>query len=374
MSETVSRGRGLRVAAGTVVVALAAAGVAAWRAGLSGPGGSPVSAGGGAPPPATQAVTRQDLLATTPVTATLGYGGSYAVTGRGGGTLTWLPSAGQVIRQGQALYKVDNGSPVVLLYGRIPDWRSMSAGDAGADVSQLNHDLVSLGYAHSADVRALGWDYYSWETTYALEQLEEHLGVSSPPGSLPLGAVVFEPGALRISQVSGSLGGEAGGPVLDATSTRHVVMISLDASQQTQVQAGDKVTVTLPDGATTPGTVSWVGLVATSSGDSDPDGNSGSTATIPVTVTLTHPAVAGSLDQAPVTVNITTGSVQNALAVPVGALLAQSTGGYAVEVVGAGKTRRLVPVQVGPVFDDADGLVQVTGQLMPGQRVVVPAT
>ena len=185
---------------------------------------------------------------------------------------------------------------------------------------------------------------------------------------------MFEPGALRISQVSGSLGGEAGGPVLDATSTRHVVMISLDASQQTQVQAGDKVTVTLPDGATTPGTVSWVGLVATSSGDSDPDGNSGSTATIPVTVTLTHPAVAGSLDQAPVTVNITTGSVQNALAVPVGALLAQSTGGYAVEVVGAGKTRRLVPVQVGPVFDDADGLVQVTGQLMPGQRVVVPAT
>jgi len=48
------------------------------------------------------------------VNATLGYAGSCPVTGRGGGTLTWLPSARQVISQGQALYRVDNGSPVVL--------------------------------------------------------------------------------------------------------------------------------------------------------------------------------------------------------------------------------------------------------------------
>ncbi len=207
------------------------------------------------------------------MTATLGYGESYTVTGRGGGTLTWLPSAGQVIRQGQALYKVDNGTPVVLLYGSVPDWRPMSAGDTGADVSQLNHDLVRLGYADSADISALGWDYYSWETRYGVQQMEEHLGVSSPPGSLVLGSVVFEPGALRVSQVTSSLGGQAGGPVLDATSTRHVVTISLDAAQQTEVKAGDKVTVTLPDGRTTPGTVSWVGRVATRSSGSGSGGS-----------------------------------------------------------------------------------------------------
>jgi hypothetical protein len=125
-------------------------------------------------------VTRQDLSATTPLTATLGYAGSYTVTGRGGGTLTWLPSAGQVIRQGQALYRVDNGSPVVLLYGSVPAWRPMSTGDTGADVSQLNHDLVRLGYANSADVSALGWDNYSWETERGVQQLEEHLGVGRP--------------------------------------------------------------------------------------------------------------------------------------------------------------------------------------------------
>jgi hypothetical protein len=367
-------GRGRRAAAGAAAVMVAVGGVAAWRAGVFGPEGSPVPAAEGAPPAATQAVTRQDLSATTPVTATLGYAGSYAVTGRGSGTLTWLPSAGQVISQGQALYRVDNGSPVVLLYGSVPDWRPMSTGDTGADVSQLNHDLVRLGYADRADIGALGWDYYSWETSYGVQQLEEHLGVSSPPGWLMLGSLVFEPGALRVSQVTGSLGGQAGGPVLDGTSTRHVVTISLDASQQTEVKAGDKVTVTLPDGVTTPGTVSWAGQVATSSSGSGGGNGGGGTPAIPVQVTLTHPVDAGTLDQAPVTVNITTASVLHALTVPVGALLAQAPGGYAVEVAGPDDTRHLVPVQVGPVFDDADGLVQVTGALTPGQRVVVPAT
>jgi hypothetical protein len=315
-------------------------------------------------------VTRQDLAATTPVTATLGYAGSYPVTGQGGGTLTSLPSAGLVISQGQALYRVDNGSPVVLLYGNVPAWRTLDEGITGQDVTQLNHDLVQLGYAGRADIVALGWDYYSWETAYAVQRLEEHLGVSAPPGSLSSGQVVFKPEALRVSQVTGSLGGPAAGPVLAATSDRHVVTISLDASQQSQVKAGDKVTVTLPDGTTTPGVISSVGTAATTT--SGPGQNPATT--IPVQVKLTDPAAAGTLDQAPVTVNITTTrSPGPVLAVPVTALLAQAPGGYDVEVAGPGNTRRWVPVQVG-MFDDTDGLVQVTGNLTPGQQVVVPAS
>src|SRR5260370_450797 len=61
------------------------------------------------------------------------------------------------------------------------------------------------------------------------------------------------------------------------------------------------------------------------------------------------------------------------LAGPGTALVAQSSGGYAVEVVGPGNTRRYVPVTVG-IFDDTGGLVQVTGALTPGQRVVVAAS
>jgi multidrug efflux pump subunit AcrA (membrane-fusion protein) len=174
---------------------------------------------------------------------------------------------------------------------------------------------------------------------------------------------VFEPAALRVATVTGSLGGSASGPVLTATSDQHVVTIALDAAEQSEVKAGDAVTITLPDGSSTPGQVSSVGTVASGSG-----GN----ATIPVTVTLTDPSAAGSLDQAPVTVNITTATVTDVLVVPVGALLAQSSGGYAVEVAGAGNTRRLVPVTVG-FFDDTDGMVQVTGALAPGEQVVVPS-
>jgi multidrug efflux pump subunit AcrA (membrane-fusion protein) len=72
-------------------------------------------------------------------------------------------------------------------------------------------------------------------------------------------------------------------------------------------------------------------------------------------------------------VSITTATVDHALVVPVNALLALASGGYAVEEVASDGTHRLVPVELG-LFDDADGLVQVTGTgLRPGRRIVVPA-
>jgi hypothetical protein len=365
--QTGPRRRRAVVTVAAVIVVAGAGAAGAWYARAFGPHGSLASAD--LPPSATAVVTRQDLSATTPVAATLGYAGSYRVTGQGGGTLTWLPSPGREIRQGQVLYKTGNGSPVVLLYGRVPDWRALGEGVTGADVAQLNHDLVRLGYVQGADIAAAGWDYYSPETTYAVQRLEERLGVSYPPGSLTLGQVVFEPGALRVAAVTGSLGGPASGPVLAATSDVHVVTIPLDVSQESQVKAGDTVTVTLPDGTITPGVVSSVGAVATTS----QSGSGGTTTTVPVQVKLADPKAAGTLDQAPVTVYITTATARGTLVVPVTALLARSSGGYEVEVAGPGDARRYVPVRPG-VFDDASGLVQVTGALAPGQRVVVASS
>jgi hypothetical protein len=356
------------VAAGVAVV-LAAGAAAAWRAGVL----SPAAASGGqpgGPAPATAAVVRGDLSASTPVAATLGYAGSYTVTGSGGGTLTWLPALGQVISQGQIVYQTGNGSPVVLLYGTVPEWRVMSEGTTGADVAQLNHDLVALGDASSGNVAGPGWDYFSAATGSGVQLLEEHLGVTSPAASLSPGQVVFEPGAIRVTQVTGSLGGPAAGPVLQATSDQQVVSIALDTAQESQVAAGDKVSVTLPGGSSTPGVVASVGTVATSTAG---QGGSGSTTTIPVTVTLTDPGAAGTLDQAPVTVYITTATAKDVLAVPVTALQARP-GGYVVEVTGPGGTRHWVPVSAGPVFDDNSGLVEVDGALTPGQRVVVASS
>jgi hypothetical protein len=148
-----------------------------------------------------------------------------------------------------------------------------------------------------------------------------------------------------------------------------VVRIPLDVSQQNEVKPGDQVTVTLPDGTTTTGVVSSVGTVATTT---TPGQGQNPATTIPVQVKLTDPKAAGTLDQAPVTVSITTESSPGpVLAVPVTALVAQSSGGYAVEVIEPGNIRRWVLVQPG-IFDD--GLVQVSGNLTPGQRVVVSAS
>jgi hypothetical protein len=357
------RGRFRWVVPGAVAVLVAAGVLAAWRTGaFSRPATS--RGGQGAAAPATQPVVRANLSVQTPVNGTLGYAGSYTVTGAGGGTLTSLPSAGQVIRQGQVLYTTDLTDPVVLLYGWVPDWRALDEGVTGADVTQLNHDLVNLGYADSADISALGWDYFSWETEAAVEALQSAVGISRPSGSFAARSVVFEPEAIRVTSVPGSLGNPAAGPVLSGTTDRHVVSIALNTSDESEVAVGDSVSIQLPDRGSTPGKISSVGTVAS---------GSGSSATVPVTVALTHPSAAGSLDQAPVTVEITAQSVGNVLAVPVSALLAQSSGGYAVEVTGPGNSRRLVPVTAG-IFDDASSLVQVTGNLTPGEQVVVPAS
>ncbi len=358
------RGPRRRWVASGVVAAVAAAGVAG--AGLAGGFSSSGSRGAGTAGSAyhtsTAAVTQRSLSSQIQVNATLGFAGSYSVAGQGGGTVTWLPAAGRVIRQGGVLYRTGNAVPVVLLYGRVPAWRALAEGMTGQDVRQLNRGLVALGYAsRTALGPRAGWDYFSGETAYALGLLQARLGLPVT-GTLPLGQAVFEPSALRVSTVSGSLGSPASGTILSATSITPVVTIDLDAALQGEVRAGDHVTVTLPDGKTTPGVVASVGKVAT---------GSGSSATVTVQVALAHPGAAGGLDQAPVTVAITTGSVRDALVVPVDALLARPGGRYAVEVAGPGG-HRLVSVTPG-VFDDAAGLVQVSGTgLAAGQHVVVP--
>jgi hypothetical protein len=347
-----------------VVVVLVAAAVGAGVSGVFGSSGSASAGNGGSGyHTSTATVTRRPLTSQTQVSATLGFAGSYSVAGKGGGTLTWLPAAGRVIRQGQVLYRVDNAVPVYLLYGKVPAWRGLAGGMTGQDVAQLNRDLVKLGYATRSELLAagLGWGYFSAGTASALQGLQAHLGLPVT-GSLPLGQAVFLPSALRVTTVTGSLGSAAAGTVLTATSVTPVVTIKLDAAQQTEVKAGDKVTITLPSGAATAGRVSSVGTVAT--GTASPK--------ITVLVAPRHPAAAGHLDQAPVTVSVTTGSVTNALVVPVTALLARPGGGYAVEVTSPAG-HHLVAVTLG-LFDDAAGLVQVSGPgLAAGQHVVVPA-
>ena len=351
-----------------VVLVLIAAGAVVVVRGVFVHGGGRSGSGENGSATSLATVERRSLSVRTQFNGTLGYAGSFTVLAQAQGTVTWLPKVGRVIHDGQVLYRVDQ-TPVVLLYGSIPAYRTLAEGvTPAADVAQLNQDLVALGYVDRSGVDS-GWNEFNWATRVGVEKLQARFGVDQT-GELSLGDVAFLPTAARVTTLQVSPGAPASGPVLSASSTVRTVTVALEPDLAAQVKVGDRVTITMPNGRTTPGTVTSVGRVATV--HSSNSGGSDSGPTVPVRVRPTRPRATGSLDQALVEVSITDRTVHNVLAVPVTALLARSGGGYAVEVVAGDGTHHLVRVRLG-LFDDAVGMVQVSGPgLAAGQRVVVP--
>jgi peptidoglycan hydrolase-like protein with peptidoglycan-binding domain len=366
------------------VVGGVVAGAVAVAAGRS--DNSTASSSGDGGQVATAAVVRTNLTNTVQVGGSIGYDGSYTVAAlHGGGVYTWLPEPGAVIKQDQPLYSVGN-VPVPLLYGSLPAYRQFDAGMSdGGDVGQLTRDLIALGYGDGLAQS----DHYSSATAAAVQRWQKALGLQAT-GEIPLGDAVFEPGPIRVTSVTPTVGTSAGGGiVLAATSTTPVVMVDLEVSQEYLVKPGDAVTVVLPDGTSTAGGhIETVGTVASCPGgggigagggngsaDQSPCQSSGSgtasTPTVTVTIALDSTPPGATFDQAPVNVDITTQTAGNVLAVPVNALLALQAGGYAVQVV-TGKTSHLVGVTTGLY---SNTLVQVSGSgLTVGSLVEVPSS
>jgi HlyD family secretion protein len=393
------RVRAAVVAALLVVVVLVAGG--SWAVARGGLLRRPAAAPAAAEAPTGLAtVTRTEVVARQQVAGTLSYGASSTVaaqaqaqggaaggsSGAGGGQpqsgiLTRVPAVGAVVGRGQELYEVD-GHAVPLWYGTRPAWRTFQLGMSdGPDVRELEANLVALGFDPD---RAITVDqHFSWVTALASKRWQLATG-RSRTGAVPLGQVVFLPEPIRVTTVTATVGAPvgAGTAILTATSTRPRVTVALDPAVQQLVRRGDRVLVTLPDGATIPGTVTTVGRVAvqpsTGTGqdgqgqDQGANGNGSEQATIQVTVRLANPRAAGNLDQAPVQVAITTEARKGVLAVPISALLAQPGGGYAVELFEGASHRRIV-VRTG-LFDETAGLVEVQGAgLAESTKVEVPA-
>ena len=297
-------------------------------------------------------------------------GSPYAVINQAHGTYTGLPETGDEVNCGGVLYRVDD-RPVLLLCGAVPAYRDLHSGQVGRDVRQLNQNLHQLGYDRATGVEIDPADTtFTSRTQKAFKKLQHDKGLDVT-GTLALGNAVFLPESVRASRVSGQLGAAAqpGAPVLFATSDALEVHLDLDPSQQGEVQAGDQAQITLPGNTTVTGKVDRLGRVAQgAAGQDDTPGG----ATIPVSIRLNNPREARGLDQAPVQVDITTRGVENALSVPVTALVGKSGGGFAVEVVRAGGGRELVAVELG-LFDTGGGRVQVEGRLRAGDEVVVPS-
>jgi len=427
-----------------------------------------VTASGGGPkrtPTVSGAATvqRRDLVATDTESGTLGYADPQTVYNRLTGTITWLPSVGQVVDPGGTLFRIDD-APIVLFDGSTPAYRALGPGVGdGPDVRELNRDLRRMGFDPYGEITVD--DAWQTATTDAVERWQASLG-ERETGAIALGEIAFLPGAQRITAVDGVLGstgqgadyipgaarttfialhgapasapsapaapsrapaagggdnaailsaleallraqaakasgnandnnsgngGDASGgtpaqAILQTASTRLVVTVALEATNESEAVIGEGVTVELPDGTLVNGRVTQVNPVSDGAGGSpagagaatngngggngDDNGNDnggGSPPTIPVTVVLTGrlPADDAGLDQATVSVNFVQQRATNVLAVPVTALLATQGGGYAVQE--AAPPHELLHVTPG-LF--TAGYVQVSGAgLYPGLQV-----
>ncbi|MGW4489393.1 peptidoglycan-binding protein [Amycolatopsis sp. NPDC004368] len=328
------------------------------------------NSGGGAAPQAkpveTAVVKRTNLTNEEKLTGKLSYGPERTLTGRRPGTITWLPAVGDMIDRGEPVYKVDE-HPVPLFFGAIPFYRELMLGaNDGPDVRQLEENLRDLGFSGfgKPDTK------FTAGTATALKKWQKSMKLDQT-GTLSPGDVLVDKGPIRISSLTAQPGGDGVSPLLKTTGTDRLVTVEIDVAKQGIVKQGGRVQLSVAGGREASGTVASIGTTATQEKDDQSSPGSEETkATVTITITLDDGAAAGGFDSAPVDVTFTTGTKDNVLAVPVGALLALAEGGYAVEVV-EGDQRRVVPVTTG-LF--ANGEVEISGDgLRQGMKVVTTA-
>jgi peptidoglycan hydrolase-like protein with peptidoglycan-binding domain len=309
-------------------------------------------------PPVTAVVERETLVDTETTDGELGYGETTSHASRLSGTVTGLAAEGATVRRGKALYRIDD-DPVVLLYGSLPAYRTLSSGDTGRDVKQFEKNLWALGYRGFTVDRT-----YSSATASAVRDWQDDLGVAET-GTVDPARIVYAPGAVRVAGRSAAPGTAAqpGTALLDTTGTGRVATVDLELEDQRLARKGATVRVTLPDGKEVAGKITDVETVVTPA-----EGQQEASTTLSVTI-----GFAGSpagLDQAAVTVAFTAATRPDVLTVPVAALLALAEGGYGLQIVDGAGTR-IVAVETG-LF--ADGRVEVSGGgIAAGQQVGMPS-
>jgi peptidoglycan hydrolase-like protein with peptidoglycan-binding domain len=342
---------------------------------------------------ATAEVVKTTLSDYRTVGGTLGYKKGRTVRGLAEGLVTWLPKSGKSVTRGQSLLRVDD-RPVLLFYGMTPLFRQIrTVGTVGRDVRVVADNLEALGYligpqpspgtritvydepasavrtgkgaaakrkSHQVEVTAKD-GVFTASLKAAVKRWQSDRGMR-PTGVIEFGDVLVLPGKVRIGAVTAQLGDAATEDLMSVTASTKTVTVSVAASEADSIEVGDKVRITLPDSSTTPGTVGSVSTNVRSEGEDD--AGEADEPKVDVSITFDKPAKVRRLTSADVDVRFTGTTKHDVLAVPVGALLALSGGGYGLQISGGALTR----VETG-FF--ADGMVQVTGSgIAEGTRVV----
>jgi peptidoglycan hydrolase-like protein with peptidoglycan-binding domain len=320
--------------------------------------GSAAAAPKGPAPVDTTTVTKSDLADRRSITGKLGYGTETTLAGQKQGTITGLPGMGDVLDRGKPVYKVD-AKPVVLFYGDIPLYRPVGPDVTnGPDVKVIEENLKALGFGGFGTPD----EKFTAATAAAIKKWQKSLKLEET-GTVSPGDVLIATGSFRVSSIVAKLGAPGAGDLLKYTGVNRGVTVQIKSAQRDWAKIGSKVSLVVGSKMTT-GTITGVNEAAP---DPNPMPGSSSDTKFDVSITLDDPAAITAADATSVDVRFTAESRSAVLTVPVGALLALTEGGYAVEIA-EGDRRRLVPVKPG-LF--SDGRVEISGpDIREGMRVV----
>jgi peptidoglycan hydrolase-like protein with peptidoglycan-binding domain len=361
MTGSTRRGAGAIVAS-AVALALAGAGVVGWVWSTNRPSDPAETSG----EPVTRTAERVTLTSGLLLSGTLSYGDPLQLQGGGSGIVSALPAAGDVIGIGQRVYE-SSGVPIVLFGGERPFWRPLEVGMTdGPDVRQLEQNLADLGFTAGIDLDID--DTFTANTAAAVEAWQASLGVEKT-GSVALGAVVaVDAPSIRVDSLTKLLGEPDGGAVLEYTETTLRGYADLTEAQEREIATGTPVTLTLKDGTEVAGTISSIEPSIPAADETSED----TPAQAVVEVEAQEPVAAVG----PSTVRMKLGeeTVDDALVVPVTALVAAGDDGYALDVMRGGKAVR-IPVEIGLIADARVQIVSSGGDgldpLEAGEEVVV---
>lgn len=307
---------------------------------------------------ATTRVVRTDLVETETLTGTLRFAEPMSLVAQLPGTVTWLAAEGDVVGLGDVLMEVD-GAPVIMFIGDRPMWRLLRQGVAdGSDIESLETNLAVLGFDDDGSM-TVDQEFTS-ATRRAIRDWQDAVGLDDT-GVVEPGRVLYVKDPVRIGKTSLLVGGPVipGAPAFTVSSPAQEIVVWNDADKPELLKIASTVQVTLPDDRVVPARVTSVASTVTVLGDQR----------VRETILVLVDRSAGTeIDETPVEIEVETKRIDAVLAVPVNSLLALSEGGYAVEVVRDGNVV-LVGIDTGTF---ADGLAEITGDIVEGDLVVIP--
>ena len=302
-------------------------------------------------PAATSEVRRETLRSSDEFNGDLGFGENRGLISNADGLVTWVPEEESVVSPGDVIWEI-NRQPVPYLDGAIPMYRDLYWGvTKGDDVLQLENVLIDLGYGPE------GWvadTTFNRTTRNAVKELQKAFGMTDD-GVLGQTEVFFGTTPLRVAEAAYVGDATSSGPILTVTDAIAEVSVTASSRQLVTFQETPDVVIVLADGRELAASIDEIKATP-----ADEDGRFG--------YRVTYTVVDAVGEAQPVKVRIEQTLADDALTVPVDALIALAEGGYAVEVATAeGNVLRAVEV-----IDFDDTRVAFTGDLAEGDLVVVP--